>query len=258
MKIVPSLRYQVRDCRNAIIVYYGVVIAMVLLNLLCIPLAGNKANFTISSGGITAVTGFFAGVLSLCAFKDSFLLHLQHGVSRRTQFLARLGALGIISAVLAVSDEIYTLLLKLLGYFFPGNFFSASFYEILYSTDVTRTADGAFYSILTTPATIVLSIVFSFFYLLAVSSLAYLISVLNFRLNKVGKIIFWVGWPFLLVFGGAFFDYHPEVANAFVGFIATVSRVCLSTLPRLCLTCLVLTAIFSGLTWLLMRRTHIK
>lgn len=258
MKIYPSYRYQMRDQFPAILVYYGVLVAMVVLSLLFIPFSGD-ADFSIASSGITAVTMIFSFVLSLCAFKDSFLLNIQHGVSRRSHFLARLGAMGTVCAIMAVVDELYTLLMALLMSAMPGHIFGISLYELVYSMSLFTSQNGyAPYPITTNPSTILLSIVFNFFVLMTVCAFAYLVSIFNYRLNKAGKIIFWVGWPFLFILIDAFLTAHPQVANALVPVITRLALLTVSTLPRLCVTCLVLTAVFSALAWLLMRRTWVK
>lgn len=246
-----------RDQSLSTLIYYSFLVAMILLNLLFLPFASGS-DLRVTSGGITAVTMIFSFVLSLCAFKDSFLLNLQHGVSRRSQFLARMGAMATVAAVLAVADELYTLLVGLLSFAFPESFFAHSLYEICYTTDLWEDGSSFRYAVSTSPSSVVLSVVFSFFVLLAVCSFGYLIAVFNYRLNKLGKIIFWVGWPFLLVVGSAFLDANPQLANDLEPIVFKMVMACFSTLPRLCVTCTVLSVIFSALTWLLMRRASVK
>lgn len=259
MNVLPSYRYQIHDQRLAVLVYYGVLVGMVLLNLLFLPFVPSGSDFQVTSGGVTAITMVFSFILSLCAFKDSFLLNIQHGASRRSQFLARLGAMAAVCGVMAVADEIYTLFIGLLSFAFPKSFFAHSLYEICYASDITSAAGPEFtYSIHTSGTTVLLSIVFSFFVLLAVNALGYLITVLNYRLNKVGKIILWCGWPSLFIAGSALLGANPWLEEALLSVLVSFSRLCLSTLPRLCLTSLALTAAFSGLTWLLMRRMAVK
>ncbi len=258
MNIRHSFRYQLRDQAPAIGVFYGVLVGMIILNLIFLPFAGPNANLTITSGGITAPTAFFAFILSLCAFKDSFLMGMQHGVSRRSHFAARIGAMGAVCAILAVADEVYTLLIALLSVFFPKSFFAHSLYEMCYCSDMIQSGRDFTYTVNTTGITVLLSIVFSFFLLLAVCAFGYLITVLNYRLNKTGKIILWCGWPGLFIAGSAFLEANPQLANSLVPALIALARLTLSTLPRLCVTCLMLTAVFSGLTWLLMRRAYVK
>ena len=131
MKIKPSIRYQLHDQRLYFLVYYGVMVGMILLNLLFLPFAGGS-DLRITSGGITAVTSIFFFIVGLCSFKEPFLLGLQHGISRRSQFLARLASMGIGCAFLALADEIYTLLVALLKIPFPNSFFAFSLYEMVY------------------------------------------------------------------------------------------------------------------------------
>ena len=76
MKLLSSYRYQVHDQRMAILVFYGVMVGMVLLNLLFLPFAkAADANLTVTSGGITAVTMVFFFILSLVSFEHSIRNH---------------------------------------------------------------------------------------------------------------------------------------------------------------------------------------
>lgn len=266
MKIKPSIRYQLHDQGLSFLIYYGVMVGMILLNLLFLPFASGS-DLRITSGGITAVTSVFIFIVGLCSFKDPFLLGLQHGISRRSQFLARLASMGIACAILALADEVYTLLVALLKLPFPNSFFAFSLYEMVYGSLPGSTGVQLSLGLVNEPTassshtgftTILLSIVFSFFVLLAFSSFGYLVTTLNYRLNKVGKIILWCGWPPLLMACGVLFDTSPWLASVLGSFIANLARLCFSTLPRMCLTCLFLTALFSALTWLLMRRAYAK
>ena len=167
--------------------------------------------------------------------------------------------MATVCGAMAVADEIYTLLISLLSFPFPNSFFAHSLYEICYCTDVTSVVSSDFtYTVSTSGTSAVLSIVFSFFVLLAVNAFGYLITAFNYRLGKVGKIILWTGWPCLLIAGSAILEVNPWLEKMLLSFFVNFSRICLSSLPRLCLTCLALTAVFSGLTWLVMRRTAVK
>lgn len=254
MKIYQSFRYQLWEQRMAVLIYYGVMTAMVLLSLLAIPFISSEGGDFISTNGITAVTCVFAFILSLCAFKDSFLMNLQHGISRRSQFLGRLCALGALCGVMAVADEIYTLLLTGLQRLFPEIFHGSSLYEMSYCS--TPTADG--FMVETTPVTVLLSVVFSFFLLLVMCSLGYLITVLMYRMNKWGKILFWAGIPILFILLCSFISSHAALEAKVCAFIVEAASLCFSSLPRVIVTCTLLTALFSGFTWLLMRRAPVK
>ncbi|RKJ41426.1 hypothetical protein D7X94_03815 [Acutalibacter sp. 1XD8-33] len=254
MKIYPSFRYQLRDQRGAILVYYGVLVCMILVSLAAMPFLSAEGGDFVSTNGVTAVTLVFAFVLSLCAFKESFLMNLQHGVSRRSQFLARLGAMGAACAVMAVADEIYTLLVGALHFVFPNNFNGNSLYEMTYCS--TPAADG-FY-VQSSIATVLLSVVFSFFLLLAVCSLGYLIAVFMYRLHKMGKIIFWAGTPILFILLSSYLAAYPALQEKVLQFIVDAARMCCSSLPRISITCTLLAVLFSTLAWLLMRRAAVK
>lgn len=255
MSIYPSFRYQLWDHRTAILVYYIVLAGMLLASLIAVPFISIGSGDFVSTNGVTAVTTVFAFVLSLCAFKDSFLMNLQHGVSRRSFFLGRLAVMGTVCGILALLDEAYTLLLKGLQAIWPHAFLSSSLYEMIYCY---TPKEGGF-TIETSPATILMSVVFSFFVLLAASSLGYLVTAFMYRLNKTGKILFWAGAPILLVILASYCGTYPySPVTRFVEDALMLAAECIATLPRLMLTCTVCTLTFSGLSWLLMRRAAVK
>ena len=246
MKIYPSFRLQLRDHIPAVIIYYIVLISMALLSLALIPFMTPNDNVHVTTNGVTSMTIIFAFICSLCAFKDSFFLNIQHSVSRRTQFIARLGTLGTVCAVLALGDELYTLLLTGLGHLFPKVFSGESLYRMIYSYDGMS------------PKGQVFDIIFSFFSFLAVSSLGYLLTVLNYRLNKIGKVLFWAGTPIAVGLIASYISAHPSVAGIIISFLTGLIWALFSSLPRMIISCTLLTVVFSGLTWLLMRRAGVK
>ncbi len=247
MKIYPTFRYQLRDQRTAILIYYAVLLCMILVSCIVMLLIPAEAGGIVTTNGVTAITIFFVFILSLCAFKESFLANLQHGISRRSQFLGHLGAMGVVCAIMAVADEFYLLLLSGFHTVFPNCFGTEeSLYELLYSYDGGHPKGPLF------------SIIFSLFALLAVYSLGYLFAVFMYRLHKTGKIIFWVGTPTLFILISAYLDAHPWIHGKVIIFFLDVLQLCFSRLPQMVLTCTLLTVLFSGIAWLLLRRATIK
>lgn len=254
MKIFPTFRYQLRDQRLPVLVYYGIIVGMLLLSLLATPfLQAGSGNF-ISTNGLTAGTMIFAFILSLCSFKDSFFMNLQHGISRRSQFIGRLGAMGAACAIMALADELYTLVVAGLQVVLPNHFSGNSLYEMLYCASPTETG----FAVQSSLVTILLSVVFSFFALLAASSLGYLVTALMYRLHKMGKILFWVGLPALFILSCSYLAAHPALGNRVLSLLLNASRLCFGSLPRMMLTCTLVTALLSALAWLLMRRAPVK
>lgn len=73
MKIYQSFRYQLWEQRYAFFVYYAVLVSMILVSLAAMPFVPHEASGFVSTNGATAITAVFAFILSLCAFKESFL-----------------------------------------------------------------------------------------------------------------------------------------------------------------------------------------
>lgn len=195
MKVFASFRYQLADQKRGILTYYGVLLGFyVLFEILFVVAAvGEDVNGS-TTNGITAVTAVYVFVASLCSFKDNFGMSLQNGVSRRSTFLARLCTAGAMCAVMAVADELVTILAPLPSRLMGIEMGSMSLMENLYFSAAGAWQAGAFLLHLCSAA-------FGFFMLLAAAGLGYLITTLFYRLNKLGKILVGAGVPVLVFFG---------------------------------------------------------
>lgn len=235
MKVFASFRYQLADQKRGILTYYGVLLGFyVLFEILFVVAAvGEDVNGS-TTNGITAVTAVYVFVASLCSFKDNFGMSLQNGVSRRSTFLAPLPS-------------------RLMGI----EMGSMSLMENLYFSAAGAWQAGAFLLHLCSAA-------FGFFMLLAAAGLGYLITTLFYRLNKLGKILVGAGVPVLVFFGLPALELLDQfisngaVIKAVSGFFAVVFQFAFGQPQNTALTCLVLFAAMSGLSWLLMRRAVVK
>ena len=258
MKVFASFRYQLADQKRGILTYYGVLLGFyVLFEILFVVAAvGEDVNGS-TTNGITAVTAVYVFVASLCSFKDNFGMSLQNGVSRRSTFLARLCTAGAMCAVMAVADELVTILAPLPSRLMGIEMGSMSLMENLYFSAAGAWQAGAFLLHLCSAA-------FGFFMLLAAAGLGYLITTLFYRLNKLGKILVGAGVPVLVFFGLPALELLEQfisngaVIKAVSGFFAVVFQFAFGQPQNTALTCLVLFAAMSGLSWLLMRRAVVK
>ena len=81
---------------------------------------------------------------------------------------------------------------------------------------------------------------------------------LNYRLNKIGKVLFWAGTPIIVGLIASYISKDPAIAGIILPFLTGLMWTLFSSLPRMVISCTLLTVVFSGLTWLLMRRAGVK
>lgn len=253
MNIYPSFRYQLSTHKVTIIVYYSVFVGAFLLMDLSVTFLNGDVHSTMN--GLSASTFIVAFVMGLCSFKENFAMALQNGVSRRSLFLSRLCTTAAFCAILAVLDEAVTL-------FFYGLSLLPNVNLVVKS--ILETAYGPVF-VGTHPALIALcSILYSFFLLLTASGLGYFITVLFYRLNKPGKIAVGVGVPvFPMVIIPLLKELNEHIADGKIGEAAVrimgqFLDLAFGQPQNAMLSCFLIFAVFSGFTWLLLRRASLK
>ncbi len=255
MKWYPSFRFQLDDYKKGVFAYYLVIIAVTLFfGGLSLILSMPEGAVTITSG-ISAATGLFLFVAGLCSFKETFLMGLQNGVGRKSCFWARQAAMGVICAVLAVLDEVLTLLLFALGHT-SGRWQVRSLFEEINTMSWKME--------LSFGGNILLSILFSYLLFLALSALGYFITLLFYRLPVVGKVLVGAGVPLgisilpplLKMADTAFF--HEAGRRALYPAAEAFGKIAFGAAPQTMAFCLVLAALFSLFSWLLLRRAPVK
>lgn len=251
-----SIKYQLADNRISVLIYYMIIVAICLLTGLTMVLSPfASADNSAMMMGISSATAIFAFVASLCSFKENFGMLLQNGVSRRCLFTGRLCTAAALSAVMAVVDEVITLAIAGLGVA-TGKWTSASLFDTLFLRDTNLVMNPVLQSLA--------SIAFSFFLILAFCGLGYFVTVLFYRLGRIGKIAVGAGVPVLWtvvlpalalldqrVTGGRVTQAVLEVVRAVVLFAFGQPQNAIATL-------LVIFALFSAFAWLLIRRATIR
>lgn len=248
-KLYPSFRFQLADYRFGLFIYYAVVLSLLALTFFtAFFYQGN-----IVSSGASAASVVFLFVCGLCAFKENFGMSLQNGVSRRTMFMARLCVTLVLSAGMAAVDELLSRLFGLLGNAFLKN-------TTLYSTLFDQVFQGkwGFAELLS------LSVLFNFGLCLAASAVGYFITLMFYRLNKMGKILVGAGVP-------AFFMFVPPALKALddAFFGKTLQRITqhvaeflfpllFGGVPNVIVTCFAVFFAFSLFAWLLLRKAVVK
>lgn len=244
MKLKQSFRYQLADYKAGILVYYCAMLGLLALFLVSTVV---DTGVTVVFSGLSGFSSIFLFICGLCSLHDNLPMHLQHGVSRRTMFQARLLVMAAVSAFMAAVDTLLGLLIGLLG----TPFYGGSLFQQLY---------GKIYPSLGPVGNVLMSLVFAFALFLLASSLGYFIITLFYRLTKPLRITLGVAIAFLLTLGQVLVKladevlFHHALANL-------VERVIWPLLDKIdssvFLTMgwwLIAAAALSGVTWLILRR----
>lgn len=250
MNILASYRYQLSDHKNAIAIFYFVIIvgALVLGGLLSFVVSPTDTGVSVNFGGNEMITLVFLFVVGLCTFKDIFLFSLQNGVSRKSLFAAKLLTIVSVAAIMSAADSILYLLSKGLFLLFGISDYAEA-----------KTMYAGIYGV-SDQSAMVLQIKNFFLELvlaMAVMAAGYLITVLFYRLNKSGKIAVSVGIPILFLFVIPFVEMSYS-KGAITRELQNLMILLLSTPVRITISSLLAFALFSAVSYLLMRKAAIK
>lgn len=257
MKLKQSIYYQLWDYRNAILFYYGVVVALHLLMFLAFVIHGGHGAVYLS-GGISAFTGLFLFICGMCCLHEILPMSLQNGVSRKTMFLARLAVTGIVAAGMAVVDTFLCLAVDVstLGRLFWADDTSSLFLSVF------GLAHSGFED---TAVATLLSIPYNFCLFVLVSALGYFLIVFFYRMPLRLRIVVAVclvatiGPGQLLIKMVDALLLHNFLADWFAPQLVYPVMDVIESNPFLNMGVWLLSAAaLSGLTWLLLRKTVVR
>ncbi len=245
MNLKAAYRYQLNEFKKSIMVYYLVVILVILFFGVTVSFA-EGSNFQ-SSGGIEMSTVIFLFVVGLNSFKETFLMLLQNGISRKSMFYGRLAAAGLLCTGMMVIDRILVTIIKgLIGE--SSTFRITGLYEEFF---YNRTKELGFLQ------SNLEGILFTLCFYLLAFSFGYFITTAYYRMNKAAKIAVSVGLP------TGFFFVLPVVDSTitngrisrFIGYMfGTVLGLKKNQPLNFYISSLVAACVFLGLSWLLIRR----
>lgn len=244
MRIKAAYKYQLMDSLKGLGVFYITIVAIYVI-------FGGAVNLFVNGkaqvSGLDSATGVFLFVLGLCTFKEIFLFMQQNGASRKSLFVGRVLSFAVISGMAAVIDRVLGTLSYVLqpaGHFGSGN-------GTIFSAIYPVSGAGGY----------IVNILFSFVAYFCIAMVGYTITLVFYRLNKIGKIAVGVGVPVVLmnalpmldywVFGGVFFQWLYQFLKDIYGLTSGQPWYGV-------LTNLVLAGLFSLFSWLLMRRAEVK
>ena len=244
MKLKQSFRYQLADYKAGILVYYCAMLGLLALFLVSTVV---DTGVTVVFSGLSGFSCIFLFICGLCSLHDNLPMHLQHGVSRKTMFQARLLVTAAVSAFMAAVDTLLSVLINLLG----SPFYGGSLFQQLY---------GKIYPSLGPVGNVLLSLVFAFALFLLASSLGYFIITLFYRLSKplritLGVVLMLLLFPGQIIVKGA--DqllFHNALANLAERVIWPLQDKIDSSVFLTMGWWLVAAVVLSAVTWLILRR----
>lgn len=246
MNILASYRYQMADHKKAILIFYLAIICFFIgVNTLMSVTAEGP-----SGGGTGIVTGnetasvIFLFVIGLCTFKETFLLSLQNGSSRKTLFAAKLLTMGSVTAIISAIDLILILISKAILSVMDHSIVVPLFYAI-YGGDIGS------------PVLYAKNFLLELLLALAATAVGYFITIMFYRLNKAGKIIVGAGFPVLCIMVIPYVDMlflQGKISQTLFSIMTYI----VASPVRFMISGFLTFAVFSALAFLLMRKAVIK
>jgi len=241
--IRTSLRYQLREQAQAAGIYYLIYLAIVLF---ITTLARTTSGFSGDLGGMEMSTTVFLFVMGIVSFRETFLMLLQNGVSRRTLFVSRLLAVVLLCAGMAAIDMTVTAASRAFSGA-AGQLDVYSLYDIAYPQAMARmNGFGRWvtnWALMATQSILVMC-------------LGYCITLAYYRMNKLAKWLVSFGVPALLIVvmsrmgGQAWIALGRVLSDAF--------GLTLQLPVMAMLVFLATAAALSGCSWLLLRRAPVR
>jgi len=249
MTLKAAYKYQLSDMKRPVIIFYCVIFTILIFLTGAVTASASSGASTMSY--LDFSSAIFLFVAGLCSFKEPFLMLLQNGVSRKTVFRSKvLTTLSVVS-VMALIDKMILLLGKAAAGVY-GNFKYFSLYEQAYADPLLREA-----------AFLLHMKMFLFDFLMCFTSvwLGIFITVLFYRLNRVGKIAVGAGVPVALTFVFPLIDsllFHSKISSSIIRFLDFAFGIASRSPLSAMISFAVLSAILGALSWLLMRRAVVR
>ncbi|MDL2294060.1 hypothetical protein LJC60_05450 [Ruminococcaceae bacterium OttesenSCG-928-D13] len=247
--IKKSTRYQLSDVKKALIIYYIIITAIQVLNWV-ISLIIRSSTPTIlvvgNSSTVDMTSTFFLFVIGLCTFKENFGMLLQNGFSRRSVLTGRLLSYGVMALVMTVVDRVLTLLFNLIGKA-VGGFANVTAFELSYGP-------GGF-------GWQMLGLLYTLLLYLEMLLMGYCISLMFYRLSKLGKVLVGAGVPVLVLIVGPVLDLNFTGGKVYtaIGQFFMVAFGYADNQPWYAVITLTVISLLASLcAWLMMRRATVR
>lgn len=240
-----AMIYQISEMKKPLLIYYAIIFFLLLASFLTTEVFLHISANGTTINGIEISSMIFIFVCGLNSFKEPFRMFLQNGLSRKTLFLSYICSLLPVSGVMAIIDTSIGAIGRSLGSY------QSAFHEF-YRQYFPAVGPGQVF------VGFALSLM-----LYTTSALAgYFIASLYYRMNKGLKLLVSIGVPVLLIIVLPIVDmgYANGVISRGLGEILLLaSGVKAGYNPLYPLgSCIILSSVLAGLTYLLQRRAVIK
>lgn len=247
INLKPAFRYQFAEFIKSAAIFYASMIAIMIfafIHVVNVSVVNFNVNEKIagSFSGLGITSAIFMFVISVAAIRSQIRLSLQFGVSRRTAFVNHLLCCGLISVILAAAGEILQIVTVALE-INHSNFMFADMYQLIYM----KTNDT---TILTLPQHLN-SAFMNFCICLGFTMFGTFFSLLFWLLSRTWKII-------AVILMVVLTNLVPfQLNHAGISFMPFINW--LNSSPYCLMLFLVLfAAVFTVISWLLLRRTNVK
>ncbi|HPZ21907.1 MAG TPA: hypothetical protein PKV05_02630 [Bacillota bacterium] len=241
-----AMIYQIAEMKKSLLIYYAIMLFLLLASFLTTEVFFHFSANGTTINGIEISSMIFIFVCGLNSFKEPFRMFLQNGLSRKTLFLSYLCSLLPVSGVMAIIDTSIGAIGRSLGSY------QSAFHEF-YRQYFPAVGPGQ-----------VFIVVFALSLMLYTTSAltGYFITSLYYRMSKGLKLLVSIGVPVLLIIVLPIVDmgYANGVISRSIGEILLLaSGVKAGYNPLYPLgSCIILSSVLAGLTYLLQRRAVIK
>lgn len=211
MRFLPVFKYRMRDCIWSMLIIIAVMIALSLLVQFGIMSFGfyvtneNGHVETTSTMNFTLPYVIFMFVLGIVTIREDMRIGIQNGASRNTSFLANVAAMVVTSLILSVSSILFYTVWNLLN----TRVVMIDFYAMMFLGN----------NLITTAGNMLMSTVMTFLFSLSFAAIGSFLSLMYWRLNKIGK------WVVSLGIGAAFI-LLINVGASVAGVGAAIARFC--------------------------------
>lgn len=243
MNFWPAFRYHFKEHLKSSGIFYGINVCIVIASFFVCFFTGGSMSYS----GYGVACAIFLLVVGIVVPRQDLRLCIQLGVSRRTAFLSGLASVLVNSTLLAAAGE---LLLGIASRASLANVHLsfADLYQISYLESLLTLNAGQH----------LIGLLLNLFLMFCLFSIGLLLTFLFWRLNKAWTIVVAVLIPVLVCVIPAFSVRLSLTFPAFNRFLSTLGSWLSASPWHSMLLCILISALFCAVGWLLVRRVNIR
>jgi hypothetical protein len=240
-----AMIYQISEMKKPLLIYYAIIFFLLLASFLTTEVFLHISANGTTINGIEISSMIFIFVCGLNSFKEPFRMFLQNGLSRKTLFLSYLCSLLPVSGVMAIIDTSIGAIGRSLGSY------QSAFHEFYRQ-----------YFPAVGPGQVFVGFALSLLLYTTSALTGYFITSLYYRMSKGLKLLVSIGVPVLLIIVLPIVDMgyaNGAISRGLGEILLLASGVKAGYNPLYPLgSCIILSSVLAGLTYLLQRRAVIK